>query len=262
MGKVTFLDSDLERRFKNNGVLYKYTAIKWLEDGSIYFSNPFNNEAWKDPFERWYIEASYKFGSEVFDYKFKDRLLCLCLTKKQQNEASWYVYANTDDKTSNLVKLSILPSNLISALEKLEDYDVYVGNVKYVFHSDMLKYSPAKHIGAKREEFNDQSTWIKMMFLKRSAFEYEDHPRIVLVSKRTIDKKEKGFPIPIDLKLSDYVAEAFLLANEKGELNRQDVKTLNKFGIVNVSKENLYVHPVDRTPWNLNHVPSRSKNKL
>ncbi len=195
--RIHFIDNFC---FQNDTGIYRYSSLDYVEKGFVGFSSP---EHWKDLHEHLFLHAKYRYNRSLIPFKFVNRIFCLCLTKTEQCEAAWKAYGN------NIVKFEVCCDSLMNMLEdNVDKYDIYVGKVNYVLKSDLERKSPLKLLNVKKDDFEKDETWVKLLFYKTKAFEYENEIRIVLVS----DGKENCDRIKLryNMTISDLFPKVFL----------------------------------------------------
>lgn len=184
-----------EEAFRSIPVLFRILplerALQALDERALWFSNPL---AWSDPFERHYLDAKYRVGKQERNLPLKNRLLCLCLSGTYSCEAFWQVYAPGEVG----IGLTIDLKALVRMLESLDGYGVYVGAADYrstryitgyaASHKQLLQRVFDRSAG---DTYPDQ---LRLMLLKRRAFEYENETRVLLV--RAKESAARGELIP------------------------------------------------------------------
>lgn len=152
---------------------------------------------WKDPYEAKYLETNYRsLGGFV-----QPRIFCFCASSRLHNEeASWEMYKKANDP---LIRLSIRTIDFLSALNKYaadHNYGLYLSKVCYKLkRSDINNlYLPNnKHHDEYFGNF-DEKQYIKVMSLKRRAFEYENEYRFFIIPRgANIEDKVLHIPFPI-----------------------------------------------------------------
>lgn len=183
---VEFINTT-EAEFLKNKFLYKFVpfeyALQTLEGGYFWFANPLE---WNDPFEKRYLNAEYKLAGRTSpsELPVKNRMFCMCATKRNSCEAFWSVYA----PEGLGVGMQIDRARLLDVLNSVSDYRVFIGSVNYLTTGEITGY-PKTHTddirlifkGDKEESLRKQ---LELMMLKRVAFQYEDEFRVMLVRER------------------------------------------------------------------------------
>lgn len=178
--------------FLNKKLLHKFMPLEYalntLEKKHLWFANP---TTWKDPFEKRFIEATYKDNKgKVKHFAWKDRVFCICMTETSTSEAYWSIYS----QQTIGVELKLNRKCLLDALETLatnNNLNIFIGKVEYMKTSDIKKplseipFNPQGNSG-----INTQMGKARLLLLKRIAYRYEDEIRIMIVKKERT--KEKG----------------------------------------------------------------------
>ena len=179
--------------FLSKKLLHKFMpleyALETLNNQHLWFANP---TTWKDPFEKRFIEATYRGPSgETYKFAWKDRVFCICMTQTATSEAYW----NTYSQHSIGVELKFIRKKLLEVLEQLaENYDIFIGKVEYMKTADIQKnlsnipFNPQFNHNIKTMECK-----ARLLLLKRIAYKYEDEIRIMVIKKKMT--KEKGIYI-------------------------------------------------------------------
>ena len=184
---VTFLNDEAKEAFtKNKNPLYRYgsleNALITINVRSIWFSDP---RQWTDPFEKLFINASYFYNGNKQEFPFKDRLFCMCVTPVENSDATWSAYSTNQ----TAVRLQINPTSLIELLNNQSEYDVYIGKMDYEKSTKDIRRD-AGPIGYDLNDLFDKSVddkeKLKILLLKRPAYEYEQEFRIILISKSNL----------------------------------------------------------------------------
>lgn len=220
MKEIVYLDKELKDFFegtKASRAICRYIPSKNLtKDRSsyIWFSNPLE---WKDPFEKIFIEASYKLnGKSDVEFGLKGRVFCLSIASNRRCEAAWSIYKCDSQFVINKHRLiEILKSNL-------SKYDVYIGKIKYREESHLCTASYVKLFGKKF--MSKDECWVKFLFLKRFNYKYEEEIRIVLVDRK-FKKERNGVPLSIKCPLSELYTSVYLRPNISKK-NEQKIRTL------------------------------------
>jgi len=161
-------------------------ALGAINEKYIWLCNP---ALWKDPFERRFIEAKYLVNGKEVDFPLKGQIFCTCLTQTITSEAHWNNYPNGQIGIS----FKINRKKLLQALDVYSsDYEIYVGRVEYIKSSELKKkLSDIDHINKIHPfRISNRMLQIKMLLLKRIAFQYEDEIRILAVKKYKTKKVE------------------------------------------------------------------------
>ncbi len=222
--------------------LYKYMSIEHaldsLRNHHLWAANPYE---WKDPYERYFLEAKYDCDGQTIDFPWKNKVYCICMTNNQICEAYWKMYS----EHSIGMQLRFDRKQLIEKLETLtSNYDIYVSKVKYI------KTEELENIQELIKKENFQSKEMISAFLlsvKRIAYKYEDEYRIIFVEKDNIEKDniEKA-GIHIDYGNNSIISRIFLDPTIEKNTEEMLRNTLtNNFNIEKdiIFKSNIYAMP-------------------
>ncbi|MBQ8602470.1 MAG: DUF2971 domain-containing protein [Bacteroides sp.] len=187
--------------------LYKYMAasrvLDILENNShlLGFVSP---ESWYDPYETKYLNTDY---TALNGYR-QPKIYCFCARMDNLNEeASWKIYKKENEP---LLRMSIRAIDLLLAIDKFakeNDCDVYFSKVDYRLKKKEIDelYLPSSPYHS--EFFNnlDDKQYVRIMSLKRWAFNYENEYRIFIIP-RNQDKivnhiKDNVLFIPVPIKM-------------------------------------------------------------
>ena len=250
MSEIVYLDDELKGFFegtKSGRAICRYIPPKNLTKerfSNIWFSNP---KVWKDPFESLFIDASYKLnGEKGVKFRLKDRVYCLCIASDRRCEAAWKIYKCDTQfviKKDKLIK--ILKANS-------SKYDVYIGKIRY---RDESVLCTASYETLLNEKFtSDDTSWVRLLFLKRFNYKYEEEIRIVLVAKKP-NKDRRGVSLSIKCPLSDFYRLVILRPNisskKEQEVRAQLTKNL-KIPAERIRKDSLYDDMKKRRSQNMN----------
>lgn len=226
-----------ESDFLSKKVLHKYmpleSALATINGQYMWFANPV---VWKDPFEKRFIEAKYGVKEESFP--LNGRVFCACLTQTQASEAHWNTYLNGQIGIS----FSIKRERLLEVLNNLSDCEVYVGTVSYLRTSDIKKklsdISCLQTISSLR--LNNRDLQIKLLLLKRIAFQYENEIRILIVKGNKT--QEKGIKIPFGKISSNKLIDRITIDPSVGVQTEKMLKDLFKktYNFKKVYKSQIY----------------------
>lgn len=187
--------------------LYKYMTasrvLDLLENNShlLGFVSP---ESWYDPYETKYLNTDY---TALNGYR-QPKIYCFCARMDNLNEeASWKIYKKENEP---LLRISIRTIDLLLAIDqfaKENDCDVYFSKVDYRLKKKEIDelYLPSSPYHS--EFFNnlDDKQYVRIMSLKRWAFNYENEYRIFIIP-RNQDKivnhiKDNVLFIPVPIKM-------------------------------------------------------------
>lgn len=176
---ITFFGDVYEKTIK----FFKYididSLITMLHSGRMTYVEPSH---WYDPFEKLFYEADYSILG--FD---KPKVYCSCFTRKPTNEAAWIMYSHfRKGLASRSAKLELDPIVYYDFLEsygELTNSQIYISNVDYSLSEKTIKKLHLKSSEKHDKYFKDFSLekFIKLLLIKRKAFEYEHEIRIFIV---------------------------------------------------------------------------------
>lgn len=187
--------------------LYKYMpasrVLDILENKShlLGFVSP---ESWYDPYETKYLNTDY---TSLNGY-IQPKIYCFCARMDNLNEeASWKIYKKDNDP---LLRMSIRTIDLLLAIDqfaKENECDVYFSKVDYRLKKKEIDdlYLPSNPYYG--EFFNnlDDKQYVRIMSLKRRAFNYENEYRIFIIprnqDKITNHIKDNVLFIPVPIKM-------------------------------------------------------------
>lgn len=187
--------------------LYKYMpasrVLDILEKEShlLGFVSP---ESWYDPYETKYLNTDY---TSLNGY-IQPKIYCFCARMDNLNEeASWKIYKKDNDP---LLRMSIRTIDLLLAIDqfaKENECDVYFSKVDYRLKKKEIDdlYLPSNPYYG--EFFNnlDDKQYVRIMSLKRRAFNYENEYRIFIIprnqDKITNHIKDNVLFIPVPIKM-------------------------------------------------------------
>lgn len=182
---ITFLDDTYEKTTK----FFKYIDIEslltMLQSGRMVYVEPSH---WYDPFEKLFYEADYT--ALGFD---KPKVFCSCFTRKPTNEAAWIMYSHfRKGLASRSAKLELDPIVYYDFLEThgiLTNSQIYIANVDYSLSEQTIKKLHLKTSKKHDKYFRDFSLekFIKLLLIKRKAFEYEQEIRIFIIKDNKPD---------------------------------------------------------------------------
>jgi len=204
--KVKFVNITEEDFFKDS-FLFKVVSNEYISEtvdkknNYLWFSNP---DKWKDPYEKFYLDATYQKekDGEYLPFPLKGRIYGACFSSARFMEPQWIMYS--DNFNGKSYGLSVSRKKLIKGLEKCDKIkdengneheieSIYIGKVKYVSKSDLK----AALISKNNYSIDNEEDLIKIMLYKRNAFLYEDEIRVFIITKDKSDNSE-------GLKFHDY----------------------------------------------------------
>lgn len=184
--------------------IYKYMPfdifISNLYKGVWFFSEP---TKWNDKFESLFYCANFSPDKS----KQASKIYATCLTRKQNNEAAWKVYAHGPGLGAHCVQLELDVDCLREEFENSSSkYDFSERKVDYKSEYYIMNLH-RKHDIEYQKYFNPFSlnTFISLLSLKRDAYEYEDEVRMFAIPKgapldRSIHDTGDSIPLPITWK--------------------------------------------------------------
>jgi len=241
MEDIKYVNTTKEE-FLSKKLLFKYMPLEFalgtIKEKYLWLCNPI---IWKDPFEKWFIEAKYQVNNKEEDFPLKCKLFCSCITQTRTSEAHWNNYSKGQIGISFIINRE----ELVKVLEThTKQYDVYIGKVKYIKTNDFKKkISKIPGIGTIQPVIlSNHELLIKLLLLKRIAFTYEDEIRIIVVKKNKT--KENGIKLPYTIQPSDLI-EGITIDPNVGENVEVMLKDLfkNQYGFSKVYKSQLYSMP-------------------
>ena len=187
--------------------LYKYMPASRVldiiekEPHQIGFVSP---DLWYDPYETKFLNTDY---SMLNGYK-QPKVYCFCARMDNLNEeASWKIYKKENEP---LLRLSIRTIDFLLSLDKFareHTCDLYFSKVDYKLKRkeiDGLYLPSSPYFHDYFDGFNDKQ-YVRVMSLKRWAFNYENEYRIFVIpnDQMAIEEYLKDgvlfIPIPVDM---------------------------------------------------------------
>lgn len=244
-----------------DGCIYKYMTInsvlKCFENRNIMFREP---SAWPDKYESRFYNADFSaIISTDAQHICNNKVYACCFTKQSQNEASWKVYRN--DKPDNdaqryCVQIKLKRTKLREMLNKyakVNQMRLFEGivdylsnyNIEHLHEKELLLKDGSKKPNELYHIYFDTFTdanYLKLLLLKRKAFEHEKEVRFFLVPDEI---KAKGndsiFPnigwkdlieeIRMDFNTPSYLYEMFV---NKCKVLGIDEKKIEQFDVYNM----------------------------
>lgn len=215
-------------------------ALSSLENNSLWFCNP---KEWQDPFERRFVEASYKNNStgKITKFPWLDKSFCCCMTQTTVSEAFWNAYSNGTIGIS----FRFYRDKLLGALKK-SNCDIYIGKVEYMKTNDIEKDLHLIPFHGGNNKYPSKNFLARLMMLKRIAFSYEDEIRIIIVKNKKT--KSQGFSLNLNCMMSDLVKSIYIdpkVGDNTAEMLKETLIRKYNFsslkpGEYRVMKSNLY----------------------
>lgn len=178
-------------------------ALETLNKRQLWFSNP---TVWKDPFEKLFIEAQYKYDGKLHDFQWKNRVFCFCLTQTPASEAHWNTYVQQGIGIEFRINRKLLLKELEKHAPRVEH--IYIGRVEYMKFSDIngdINKIPFK---APVPKSVSPELFARLLLLKRVEFQYENEIRIIIVKKKKA--KKEGMSIKYSCKNTDLIHSIYL----------------------------------------------------
>ena len=241
---VKFINFTKEE-FLSKNAIYKYMPLEFaldsLKEKYLWFANP---TVWKDPFEKRFIDEEYKKDNIVIKYPLKGKIFCTCMTQTRTSEAYWNVYNGGKLGASFTLSRDRLLV-VLNEFSKENNCDVYIGKVMYL-HTPEIKKNHLSEVSVFGNDFKwNKETQIKLLLLKRIAFEYENEIRIIVVKSNKT--KEDGIKLPYKLDTKELVRRVTLDPNIGKNLQEILVNYIdNNYGIKQIYKSSIYTTPKSR----------------
>lgn len=187
--------------------LYKYMSAGRVLDilekdpHQIGFVTP---DSWYDPYETKYLKTDYTaLGGYV-----QPEIYCFCARMDNRNEeASWKIYKKDNEP---LLRMSIRTVDFLLSLDrfaKVYECDIYFSKVDYRLRSaeiDELYKPSSPYYHEFFSGINDEQ-YVKVMSLKRWAFNYENEYRIFIIPRNQDAIKDHlkdgvlSVPVPVEM---------------------------------------------------------------
>lgn len=179
--------------------LYKYMpltrVIELLDTKELSFVDP---KKWYDPYEIKYLETDY---SRLNNYK-QPKIYCLCARQDTDNEeASWRIYKKEGEPLLRLKINALEFFQEINQFANSNNCSVYLSKIDYSLKrkeiDDLYKENSPKYHDF-FDDFNDEK-YIRLMSLKRRAYNYENEYRIFIIPENPDSFKDNDvLKIPIN----------------------------------------------------------------
>lgn len=203
------------------------------EPHQIGFVSP---DLWYDPYETKFLNTDYT----MLDGYKQPKIYCFCARMDNLNEeASWKIYKKENEP---LLRLSIRTSDFLLSLDKFareHTCDLYFSKVDYKLKRkeiDGLYLPSSPYFHDYFDGFNDKQ-YVRVMSLKRWAFNYENEYRIFVIPKdqMAIEEYLKDgvlfIPIPVDMIIR-YTFHPMNKANESLSSQIERVKYDAEFKLI------------------------------
>lgn len=181
-------------------MVYKYMTmdamIASLEGKCWRFWEP---SRWQDKYERRFYCANYNMLTK--DDFSEQRVYATCVTRTQNNEAAWKVYAGKEGMQSHCVQLELDLEELLNQLYA-SGYKIFERRVNYVNDGLILHLheSSNKHHSEYFQDFNFNQ-FLNLLSLKREAYAYENEVRLFAIEQNTEDRSLGNKSLYADLAL-------------------------------------------------------------
>lgn len=192
--------------FLSKKLLHKYLtlehALEMLSNKSIWFANPI---IWKDPFEKRFIENKYIIGSIEEQFPWRNKVYCMCSTQTATSEAYWNTYSLGEIGLS----IKFNRQNLLNELDRLSTAGnrIYIGKVEYQqtkeIKSPLSTNSFINPTGTPITSLRSTELKIRLLLLKRLAYEYENEVRIFIVRDKAA--KQNGTFLKYNISNTDLI---------------------------------------------------------
>ena len=205
--------------------LYKYMQlnrfVSSVKNNELVFVSP---DTWKDPFERRFFKTDYT----SLNFK-RPEIGCMCLTSKSSTneEASWRMYVNPNDKA---LRLSIDFNEFCKMLYNYagtNDCKVYIGNVIYDFTKEeiMSLNNNTKNINYDTYFPSPLSleNYLTLMLIKRVSFAFENEVRIFIVKDNSLTDTNGLLKIPKINYTKSFIPKVMIAPYEP--LPKEDITT-------------------------------------
>jgi len=187
--------------------VYKYmtmdAAITSLENKSWRFWEP---RKWADKYETRFYCANYdKLNAESESVQ---RIYATCVTRNQNSEAAWKVYAGKEGMQAHCIQLEL---DLVKLLEQLfkSDCRIHERRVEYKDEKYImgLHESASKHHKEYFDDFNF-NLFLNLLALKRDAYTYENEVRFFATSQNAEERSHgrmKPFHRDLEMDWKDVI---------------------------------------------------------
>lgn len=146
--------------------------IKMFKKKRIYFSSPLN---WQDKWEKLEIELTNKNQTELFNQQ-RDKIYSQCWTKESYSWALWKMNSPNGHGVRLKTDLSKIYELMPSKIRKDYKMDDIIKRVEYIKEKDIE--DRIKELSLKDKML--LNSVMKIFFLKRKAFTFEDEIRIII----------------------------------------------------------------------------------
>lgn len=217
--------------------LFKYMQferfVSSVMNKELVFVSP---ETWKDPFERRFFKTDYT--SMNFN---RPDIACMCLSSKSSTneEASWRMYVNPNDKA---LRLSIDFEEFCKILDNYADANdckIYIGNVIYDFTKDQIISLHNKTKNANYDKYFplpfSLENYLTIMLIKRVSFKFENEIRVFIVKSSSLTDAKGLLKIPRVNYTNSFIPKVMIAPYEP--LPVDDIRTPFRIKINNIESE-------------------------
>lgn len=178
--------------------VFKYmsleNAIISLESKKWRFFEP---TKWSDKFEGRFYRANYEHITK--DDKNVQRVYATCVTRTQNSEAAWKVYAGSEGLQSHCIQLELDLGSLYDQLFA-SGFKIFERKVEYIREPQLL------HIHESGNSFHELyfsdfnfRRYLDLLALKREAYSYENEVRYFAIPQKPEGRKLAGKALSEDL---------------------------------------------------------------
>lgn len=224
--------------FLSKKLLHKYMplerVLEMLTNQTIWFANP---TIWKDPFEKRFIGNVYNIGGVQKTFPWKNRVYCMCATQTATSEAYWNAYSAGEIGVS----IKFNRQNLLNELDRLAAAGnrIYIGKVQYQQTQDIKAALSGNSFlnptGAPITTLGSEELKVRLLLLKRLAYQYENEVRFFIVRDRAA--KQNGTLLKYNIPNTDLIDSISLdprIGTLMVELLRKEFE--NNYGFMPISR--------------------------
>ena len=203
-------------------IIWKYMslehALEMIETQKLYLVNP---KVWKDPYESFFVEASYKGEPDSKSYAElftpPKQLYCTCFTDAYQNDAQWNLYSGDD----MAVMIGFDVEKLLNAFSECRT-KLFIGRVNYV-EGGWAKCRELTALDKESIKKGNIKVLLSLMLRKRINYSYEREIRLMCLEKDS-DKEKEGILVSIP-KIMDSIVRIRV----SPKVGSQTIKMLKKY---------------------------------
>lgn len=231
---------------KNVEFLYRCVPInrllELLKTKRLVFASPIK---WNDPFEKLFFTSKYVLNGNEITLPIQPqnkiyKVFCLCWTVTSESEAFWTTHTPNNDG----IRIKVITRGLIESLENSSSFDVYFGKVQYKQFDFITSYCNDRNILEGLATTTIKPNHLKLLLLKRKAYEYETEHRIILIPKNKIKKSiyrvqiENITNLIVDYRIDPRLGELHSdmikdYISEKFNINRDIIKKSRLYDKIN-----------------------------